>query len=116
MKIKKVRRTFSKSFKKEKVRLLETGKIRVHELVKMYDVSTTSVYNWKKLYGRFPSREQVVIETDSDYLKLLKLKKEMSNMENLLGRQQMQVDYYRTLVVEANKHYEEDIEKKFGKE
>ena len=40
------RRHFSESFKKEKVRDVELGLIRVSELCREYEVSSTSVYRW----------------------------------------------------------------------
>ena len=45
----KKRRTFSLAFKKEKVGLLDEGKISVKELSDIYEVSATAIYKWKKI-------------------------------------------------------------------
>ncbi|MBK7096420.1 MAG: transposase [Saprospiraceae bacterium] len=41
-------RTFSTEFKKEKVQLIEEGKITVVQISKLYEVSRKAVYNWLK--------------------------------------------------------------------
>ena len=50
---KKVRRTFSTAFKKEKVSLIEQGKLTISEVKKVYEVSDTSVRKWIKLAHLF---------------------------------------------------------------
>ena len=116
MKKKKTRRVFSESFKIEKVHQLEHGQVTVTQLKKMYNVSATSIYRWKEKYGKLSATELVVIEKDSEYLKVLELEKKVEKMEKLIGRQQVLLDYYSGIITEANCYYEDDIEKKFGQE
>ncbi|UZO81322.1 transposase [Aquimarina sp. ERC-38] len=108
------RRVFSESFKRDKVRLYETGKMRVSQLSKLYAVSETAIYRWIELYRSTPSTERIVVETESDYLQLKELQDRIEKMERLIGNQQLQIDYHRGLIASATKHYGEDIEKKFG--
>ena len=112
--MKKIRRVFSEGFKKDKVRLYETGKMTVLQLSRLYDVSETSMYKWIDKYRTTPSSQRVVVEMDSDYLKLLDLQKRLDMMERLIGNQQIQLDYQKSVLEAASEHYEEDIEKKFG--
>ncbi|MBK6498377.1 MAG: hypothetical protein IPG00_09495 [Saprospiraceae bacterium] len=56
-----------------------------------------------------------MIESDSDYLKLWNCKKEKSNLERIVGKQQIRIDYYETLIEMIKEHYQDDIEKKFLK-
>ena len=116
MKSKKTRRVFSESFKIEKVHQLEHGQVTVGQLKKMYNVSATSIYRWKNKYGKLPATDLVVVEKDSEYLKVLSLQKKIEQMEKLIGRQQVLLDYYSGIIIEANSHYDDDIEKKFGQE
>ena len=51
-KIIKMRSTFSIEFKKEKVLLIEQGKLKVSEVSKMYEVTQTAVYKWLLKYSR----------------------------------------------------------------
>ncbi|MBK6499405.1 MAG: hypothetical protein IPG00_15115 [Saprospiraceae bacterium] len=56
-----------------------------------------------------------MIESDSDYLKVVELQKEKSNLERIVGKQQIRIDYYETLIEMIKEHYQDDIEKKFLK-
>ena len=110
----KTRRVFSESFKREKVRILEMGKMSISGMSRMYDVSETSLYKWKKKYSSYPAADRVVMETESDYLQLLQLSKQVEDMQRLIGVQQVKLDYFSRVLTQANAHFGEDIEKKFG--
>lgn len=112
--MKKLRRVFSEGFKKDKVHLYEAGKMSVVQIAKLYDISETVLYKWINKYRTTPGSERIVIETDSDYLKLLELQKRVESMERLIGTQQIKIDYQNALLDAASEHYKEDIEKKFG--
>ncbi|MBK8054988.1 MAG: transposase [Saprospiraceae bacterium] len=112
---KRTRKVFSESFKKQKVDLIESGKMTTGSVAAQFDVSYAAVYQWVKKYGKVSPPDKIVIETDSDYLKVLELQKEKSNLERILGKQQIRIDYYETLIEMAKEHYKEDIEKKFLK-
>jgi transposase len=112
--MKAVRRGFSEGFKRDKVRIYETGKMTVPQMSRLYAVSETALYKWINKYRTTPTSHRVVIETDSDYLHLLELQKRVEIMERLIGNQQIKLDYQESLISAASTHYEEDIEKKFG--
>jgi len=112
--MKKIRRVFSDSFKKDKARLYETGKMSVPQMARLYDVSETSLYKWIDKFRTTPGSHRVVVETDSDYLQLLEMQKRVEGMERLIGNQQIQLDYQKSVIEAASEHYDEDIEKKFG--
>lgn len=112
--MKKVKRIFSESFKKDKVRLYETGKMSVVQISRLYDVSETSLYKWIDKFRTTPCSQRIVMETDSDYLQLVEMQKRVEAMERLIGNQQIQLDYQKSVIAAASAYYEEDIEKKFG--
>ena len=105
---------YSEDFKREKVALLESGKVRICDLVRLYGMDPQSLYNWKKKYGRLPANERVVLEKDSDYKKNLELMNQIEDLERMIGRKQIKLDYYEQVVKLASKEYKQDIEKKFG--
>jgi transposase len=115
MSTKRTRKVFSESFKKQKVALIESGKMTTGSVSNQFDVSYTAVYQWVKKYGKVSPPDKIVIETDSDYLKVLELQKEKSNLERIVGKQQIRIDYFETLIEMVKEHYKEDIEKKFLK-
>jgi len=110
----KIKKVYSEEWKRDKIRLLEQGKVRVIDLVRTYGVSDASIYNWKKKYGTLPATEKVVVELDSDYLKCVSLEKQLKEHENIIGRMHIQLEYFKGIVSEINKLYDIDAEKKFG--
>lgn len=111
---KKKRQTYSEEFRKEKVFQLESGEVRLVDLVKMYGISYPTLYNWKEKYGRLPAGDVVVLEKDSEFRKNKELRAQISSMEGLIGRQQMELDYYKQVVKQASANLSIDIEKKFN--
>lgn len=71
--IKKHIRTISATFKKEKVKQIESKQIKVAQLYRLYNASTTTVYKWIDRYGSSEKGERVVIEKESETQKTEKL-------------------------------------------
>lgn len=112
--MKKTRRVFSESFKRDKVQLYEKGKMSVLQMSKLYDISETSLYKWIDRYRTSPKSDRIVIESESDYVKLLELQKRVEAMARLIGDQQIKIEYQQAVIKAVSEHYEEDVEKKFG--
>lgn len=110
---KKIMRTFSTAFKKEKVALIESGKISVGQLSKIYEVTPTSIYKWLRKYSQTAPNERVVVEKISEENKNLELMKRIRELEQVLGRKQLQVDYYESVIEELNEQQGEDVIKKY---
>ena len=108
------KRIFSESFKRDKVRLYETGKMSITQLSKLYQVSETALYKWVDKYRNTPASERVVLESNSDYVALMALQQRVDKMERLIGTQHIRIDYLQSVIKSATTHYGEDIEKKFG--
>jgi len=109
----KPRRVFSTTFKKEKVALLEQGKISVKELSKIYEVSETAIYNWKRQYSKYKPSERVVVEKISEEKKNIELLQRIAELERIIGKKQMEIDYYRTTLEVISESAGEDLEKKY---
>jgi transposase-like protein len=108
------RRTFSKSFKQEKVRKIEMGLLKVSEVCKMYQVSPTAVYKWQSIYGTEKRPERLVMETDSDSKALLAMRAKLAELERLVGQKQIEIEFYKKMVEVAEDHYDIDIKKNFS--
>ena len=109
----KLRRTFSPAFKKEKVELIEQGKISVRELSLIYEVSLSSIYKWLGKYSKVAKTEQVVVEKKSEHKKNIELIKQIRELEQAVGRKQLELDYYKSFVEIINEQEGIDIEKKY---
>lgn len=112
MKERKVRRTFSPAFKKEKVELLDQGKITVRELSIVYEVSVTAIYKWITKYSKIPPNEQIVVEKISEESKSRELLKRVAELERVVGKKQLELDYYKSTLEVLNEEYGEDLTKK----
>ncbi len=108
----KQKRTFSETFKKEKVELIESGKIRVSELSALYSVSKTSVYRWLRKYGTDHS-ESIVVQKQSEASKNMELLKEISALEQFIGRMQLEKSYLESIIECGSELIGEDLKKKY---
>jgi len=108
-------RSFSDSFKLQKVREIETGKSRVSDICKQYEVSNTSVYRWLDQFGLMKEKkERLIIETQSDTRELLDLKKKVAELERIVGQKQILIDFKDKMIDIAEEMYGIDIKKKFS--
>jgi len=105
-------RIFSTTLKKEKVKLIDEGKLTVKQVSDLYDVSHTSVYNWIKKYSTIMRDERVVVEKTSEASKTQELYKHVRELEQALGRKQMELDYYKEIIKLESESEGIDIEKK----
>lgn len=109
------KRTFSDSFKRDKVRELDLGLIRISEICKQYSVSHTSVYQWIRKFGiQKESPERIVIETMSDTRALREMKERIAELERLVGQKQIEVDFYKKMIDLAQEHYGIEIKKNYS--
>ena len=99
MEQKKVRRTFSEVFKREKVKMLEDRKVTVKQLSRIYEVSDTAIYQWIRRYStKLGVSEKIVVEKESEGARTLTLMKQVAELERVVGQKQMQVDYLNKLI------------------
>ena len=109
----KIRRTFSTAFKKEKVDLLDSGQLTVKELSDIYEVSQTAIYNWKKKFSRLDQSEQIVVGKISEQTKNIELLKRIRELERIVGKKQLELDYYKTALEVLSEEEGEDLLKKY---
>ena len=109
------RRTFSDSFKLQKVKEIERGITKVSEICRQYEVTRTNVYRWLNKFGSMKNKkERLIIESDSDTKKLLELKKRVAELEHIIGQKQIMIDFKDKMIEIAEQTYGVDIKKKFS--
>ena len=112
----KQRTVYSESFKRDKVREIEQGKLTPLQLSKMLGMNFSGViYKWMARYGTQPTTEKVVVETESDYLRLVELERRNTKLEQLIGRQQVEISIMEEILNAVKDHYGEDPKNKFLK-
>lgn len=110
-------RRFSDNFRKDKVRDLELGRVSIRELREQYQVSDMSVRRWILKFGTMKSKkERLIVESQSDTVQLLELKKKVAELERVVGQKQLLIDFQQRMIELAEEEYRVDIKKKFSGE
>jgi transposase-like protein len=108
----KQRRTFSEAFKREKVYLIEKGEIKVCEVVKLYEVTKSSVYSWIRTYGIHKS-ESIVIQKKSEATRNIELLKKIALLEQVIGQMQVDKLFLESVIACGSDLMGEDLKKKY---
>ena len=110
-------RRFSENFRKDKVRDLEIGLVTVGDLCRQYQVSDMSVRRWIAKFGSMKGKkERLIVESQSDTVQLLELKKKVAELERAVGQKQLLIDFQQKMIELAEQEYRIDIKKKFSGE
>ncbi len=108
-------RCFSEEFKRQKVKELENKQITISQIVSLYGVSRSSIYRWIHKYSLHSTKgTRKVIEMESESQKTLYLQKQVSELEQAVGRKQIEIDYLNKLIELASLDLDIDIKKNFS--
>lgn len=106
-------RTFDLDLKLDLVKQIESGKIGVREVSRVYQVSPTAIYKWLRKYSDlYRNQTRVVVEKKSISKKNKELQARIAELERALGKKQMRIDYLEQVVDVASSELGVDIEKK----
>lgn len=108
------RRRFSESFKRKKVQEIESGQVKISEICRVYQIRSANVYKWIKNYGSMQKKkERLIVETESDTLKVIELQRRVAELERIIGQKQIEIDFKDKMIELAEEVYQVDIKKKF---
>ncbi|MFT5773634.1 MAG: transposase, partial [Algoriphagus sp.] len=92
-------RRFSENFRKDKVRELEIGLVTISDLCKQYQVSDMTVLSWLiKFSSMKEKKERLIVESQSDTIQLLDLKKKVAELERVVGQKQLLIDFQLKMI------------------
>jgi transposase len=112
--LKKSRR-YSEEFKKSLVADFESGKFSVYQLERLHGVSNPSIYSWIYKYSTFNEEGYRIVELkNSTMSKVKELENKVKELEAMLGRKQIKIDYLETMMEVAKDELDIDIKKNFG--
>lgn len=110
----KITRTFSEPFKRAKVAEIDSGKIKVSDIVRIYGVRDNNVRKWIAKYSISPqTNTRMVVELESESLKTEQLSKKIAELERIIGKKQLEIDFLNTLVEVSSKEVGLDLRKVF---
>jgi transposase len=108
------RRRFSEDFKKKKVEEIEQGILTMAEVSREYDVRQNNVLKWVHKYGKKSSKGvRMIVELESDTVKLMTQQKKIAELERLVGQKQVKIEFLEKMLELTEKEYRIDIKKKF---
>jgi len=111
----RVTRYFSEEFRKKKVYELDKKITTIGEVCREYEVSYTAVYKWIYKYSLMRKKGlKMVVESESDTVKLKALKEHIAELEKLLGQKQFAIDFLEKQLEFASEEYGIDLKKKFS--
>lgn len=109
----RVSRYFSESLKRKIVSELEKHLVSVSDVCKEYQVSHTSVYKWIYKYSAMRKKSiKMVVESDSDVIKIKVMREHIAELERLLGQKQFEIDFLNKQMELVSEQYNVDLKKK----
>lgn len=106
------RRRFSEPFRKEQVRLIESGEITILEVSKLYEVKTNSVRLWLKKFGTKEHYPQILVTDGSEYNRIKTLEKEIKSLKEVIGDQQVKLIIQEKILKQVEEKLGKGFEKK----
>lgn len=108
-------RVFSETFKKARVKEIESGLMKVSEMARLYKVHPQTIYRWLYKYSKTMVKGTVqVIQMESESHQKKTLLAQIQELEAALGRKQLALDYLEKLVSVASEEFGVDLKKNFG--
>jgi transposase-like protein len=108
-------RYFSADFKKKRVSELENNLVTVSDICKTHKVSRTSVYRWIYKFSNMAKKQtRQVVEAKSDTKKIGYLEARIKELERIVGKKQILIDFQDKMIEIAEQTYQVDIKKKLG--
>ena len=106
-------RKYSEEFRRELVRLFETGRYSVVQLYKLYGVHFSLIYQWIYKYSQLNEKGFRIVEMkQSSTSKLKALEQKVKALEQMVGQKQIQIEFLEKMIEIAEKELKIDIKKK----
>lgn len=112
LKVLKKHLIYTKEFKVQLVKEFETGKFSVPQLEKLYSISNSSIYSWIHKYSTFNEKGIRIVEMkESSTSKLKELAQKVKDLEQIVGKKQIQIDYLEKMIDISKDDLNIDIKK-----
>jgi transposase len=108
-------RQYSEDFKRLVVKEFESGKFSVLQLARLHQIRNPLIYRWIYKYSPSNEKGQRIVEMkDSSTEKLKALEQRVKELEQIVGRKQIQIDYLEKMIDIAKDELHIDIKKNFN--
>lgn len=106
------RRRFSEPFKKEQVRLIETGELKIIEVSRLYEVRPYNVSLWVKKYGSKELPPTIIVTDSKDYNRIGDLEKQIADLKQIIANQHIELISQTATIELAEQKLGKGFEKK----
>jgi len=107
------RRIFSKELKRKLVEEIELKRLKVKDVISLYRVSSGTVYKWLQNYSTTNyNGTTMVVETESKESRLEKLYNRIGELERMLGKKQMEIEFKDKVIELCSEELGYDVKKK----
>lgn len=108
-------RKYSEEFKKRIVADFESGKFSVLQLERLHGIKNPTIYSWIYKFSTFNEKGFRIVEMeDSSNKKMKELEARVKELEGIVGRKQIKIDYLEKMMEIAKEELDIDIKKNFG--
>lgn len=108
-------RKYSEDFKRSIVKDFESGKFSVPQLERLHNIGNSLLYKWIYRYSQSNEQGQRIVEMkDSSTQKLKALEQRVKELEQMVGRKQIEIDYLEKMIDVAKEELHIDIKKNFN--
>lgn len=108
-------RTFSESFKRQKVKELVQRQVTIAEISTLYNVSRSAVYKWLYKYSKEHSPGTIqVVQMESESQKTKLYQQRIAELERIVGQKQLEIDFLSKLLEVSSQELGVDLKKNFG--
>lgn len=108
-------RYFSEDLKRKIVSEIDKGLVKVTEVCREYQVRGNTVYKWIYKYSMTRKKGvRMVVEAESDTVKIKQLREQLREYEQLIGQKQIKIEFLEKLIELAGEELGQDLKKKYG--
>jgi transposase len=109
----KVKRIYSEEFRKARVQEYESGELTISQISRLYNIGNSSIYKWVYKYSLYNSKGLKIVEmSESTTQKVKTLETTVAELERLLGKKQIQIDFLETTLEVIKEEHGIDFKKK----
>jgi transposase len=106
-------RIFNEDLKKKLVEEIELKKLKVRDVVNLYQVSYQTVYVWITKYSTIKRNgTRMVVESESHQNKTDKLLTRISELERNVGKKQLEIEFLNKVIEICSEELGYDVKKK----
>lgn len=109
----RVRRIYSEDFRKSRVQEYESGELTISQISRLFNIGSSSIYKWIYKHSLYNSKGLKIVEmSESTTQKVKTLETKIADLERLLGKKLIQIDFLETTLEVLKEEHGIDFKKK----